>query len=146
MRPASASRRYLESDLDPRQIGVELGVEYVVSGGLRRDGERLSIELQTFGLNENKIVWASKIEEKLTDIASLQHFIAEGIARSLTVEPAGAFFNRQRSENSDAYQLYLAGRYHWGRRNLAGLHEAIKFFQPGYWERLEIRSGLRRFG
>ncbi|MCG3159367.1 MAG: Serine/threonine-protein kinase PknD [Acidobacteria bacterium] len=128
VRPASASRRYLESDLDPRQIGVELGVEYVVSGGLRRDGERLSIELQTFGLNENKIVWASKIEEKLTDIASLQHFIAEGIARSLTVEPAGAFFNRQRSENSDAYQLYLAGRYHWGRRNLAGLHEAIKFF------------------
>jgi serine/threonine protein kinase/TolB-like protein len=131
VRPASASRRYLESDLDPRQIGAELGVEYVVSGALQRDGERLSIELRTFDLKENRIVWTSKIEEKLTDIASLQHFIAEGIVRSLTVEPTSAerrFFLRRGSENGDAYQLYLTGRYHWGRRNLAGLHEAIKFF------------------
>jgi Tol biopolymer transport system component/Tfp pilus assembly protein PilF len=131
VRPASASRRYLESDLDPRHIGAELGVEYVVSGALERDGERLRIDLQTFDLKEKKVVWTAKIDEKLTDISALQNSIAEGILRSLTIEPNGAgqkFFIKRDTENSEAYQLYLAGRYHWGKRNIAGLNEAIKSF------------------
>src|SRR5262249_14022876 len=57
VRPASASRSYLESDLDPRRIGSELGVEYVISGALSRDGDRLSLELWAFSLRENKNVW-----------------------------------------------------------------------------------------
>ncbi|MGH9754051.1 MAG: serine/threonine protein kinase, partial [Blastocatellia bacterium] len=73
VRPASASRRYLESDLDPRQIGAELGVEYVISGDLSREDERLGLELQTFGVKENKVLWKATINVKLTDIATLQN-------------------------------------------------------------------------
>ncbi len=131
VRSASASRHYLEGDLDPRRIGAELGVEYVISGALERHGERLSIDLQTFSLKEGKVVWTAKIDEKLTDIATLQNFIAEGILRSLTIEPPGAgrkFFIKRDTDSSEAYQLYLVGRYHWGKRNVAGFNEAIKSF------------------
>ncbi|MGH9937072.1 MAG: TPR end-of-group domain-containing protein [Blastocatellia bacterium] len=131
VRPASASRSYLESDLDPKRIGAELGVEYVISGVLNRDGDRLSLELWAFSLRENKNIWTAKIDEKLTDITALQNSIAEGILRSLIVEPGETgqkFFVKRATENSEAYQLYLAGRYHWGKRNTAGLNEAIKYF------------------
>jgi Tol biopolymer transport system component/tetratricopeptide (TPR) repeat protein len=131
VRPASASRSYLESNLDPQNIGAELGVEYLISGALERDGERLRIDLQTFDLKEKKVVWKAKIDEKLTDISALQNSIAEGILRSLTIEPSGAgqkFFINRDTESSEAYQLYLAGRYHWGKRSIAGLNEAIKSF------------------
>jgi serine/threonine protein kinase/tetratricopeptide (TPR) repeat protein len=131
VRPASASRRYLDSDLDPPRIGAELGVEYVISGALERNGERLGIDLQTFSLKEGKVIWTAKIDEKLTDISALQNSIAEGIMRSLTIEPNGAgqkFFVKRDTESSEAYQLYLVGRYHWGKRSIAGFNEAIKSF------------------
>ncbi|MGE0131631.1 MAG: protein kinase [Blastocatellales bacterium] len=131
VRPASASRRYLESDLDPRQIGAELGVEYVISGDLSREDGRLSLELQTFSLKENRVLWRATIQTPLTDIATLQNAIAFGIQRSLTGESnglaqvAGA---KRATENSEAYQLYLTGRYHWGKRSIEGLNEAINYF------------------
>jgi len=56
----------------------------------------------------------------LTDIATLQISIAEGIVSSLTIEPPGAgqkFFAKGHTENGEAYQLYLVGRYHWSRRS-----------------------------
>jgi serine/threonine protein kinase/tetratricopeptide (TPR) repeat protein len=131
VRPASASRRYLESDLDPRQIGAELGVDYVVSGDLSREDDRLGLELQTFSLKENKALWRTTFHVKLTDIATLQNSIALGIQRSLTVEPSSpgqTIFAKRATENSEAYQLYLTGRYHWGKRSIAGFNEAIRFF------------------
>jgi serine/threonine protein kinase/tetratricopeptide (TPR) repeat protein len=131
VRPASASRRYLESNLDPRQIGAELGVEYVISGDLSHEGDRLGLELQTFSLRENKVVWKAAIHVKLTDIATLQNAIALGIQRSLTGEPSSPgqmIFAKRATENSEAYQLYLTGRYHWGKRSAAGFKEAIKSF------------------
>jgi len=131
VRPASASRRYLESDLDPRQIGAELGVEYVISGDLSHEGASLGLELQTFSLKENRVLWKATIQVKLTDIATLQNAIALGIQRSLTDEPSSPdqmIFAKRATENSEAYQLYLTGRYHWGKRSIAGLNEAIKFF------------------
>jgi serine/threonine-protein kinase len=131
VRPASASRRYLDSDLDPPRIGAELGVEYVVSGALERNGERLGIDLQIFSLKAGKVVRRAKIDEKLADIAALQNSVAEGILRALTIEPNGAgqkFFVKRDTDSSEAYQLYLVGRYHWGKRSIAGFNEAIKFF------------------
>ncbi len=131
VRPASASRRYLDSDLDPRRIGSELGVDYVVSGALQREGDRLGIELQTFSVKESKIVRTWKIDEKLTDIATLQISLAEGVVRSLMIDAPSVgqkFFNKRHTENGAAYQLYLVGRYHWSRRSEAGFNEAIRFF------------------
>jgi len=132
VRPASASRNYLESDLDPRRIGAELGVEYVIGGALSRDGASLSLELWAFSLRENRNVWEAKIDEKLKDITALQSSIAEGILRFLMVEPGEMgqrFFVKGATEDSEAYQLYLAGRYHWGKRSVAGINEAIKSFE-----------------
>ncbi len=131
VRPASASRRYLESNLDPRQIGAELGVEYVISGDLSRKDDHIRLELQNFSLGENKVLWNATIDVKLTDIAALQNDIALGIQRSLTGEPDSPgkrIFAKRATENGEAYQLYLTGRYHWGKRSIAGLNEAVKYF------------------
>jgi tetratricopeptide (TPR) repeat protein/TolB-like protein len=131
VRPASASRRYLESDLDPRQIGAELGVEYVISGDLSHEDDHLSLELQAFGLKENKVLWRDTIHSKLTDIAILQNSIALRIHRSLAVGlegPGQTIFAKSDTESGDAYQLYLAGRYHFGKRSIEGLKEAIDRF------------------
>jgi TolB-like protein/Tfp pilus assembly protein PilF len=131
VRPASASRRYLESDLDPRQIGAELGVEYVISGDLSHEDDRLSLELQAFGLKENKVLWRDTIHVRLTDIATLQNSIALRIHRSLAVgleNPGQTILAERATENGEAYQLYLAGRYHMGKRSIEGLNEAVDRF------------------
>src|SRR5581483_3282273 len=131
VRPVSAVRPYLESSAAPPQIAGELGVEYVVSGTLEHAGERVQVSARMFSTRDNRILWAEKFDEKATDLVTLRNSIAGRVLRALTLELTGSElqqFNKRPTGNSEAYQLYLVGRYHLGKRAVAGLREAIGYF------------------
>ncbi len=131
VRPISAVRVYLGKAVTEQQAGNELGVEYIISGTLENSEDMVKVSAQMQQVKDGKILWADVFDEKLTNIANLQSLIAERVLRVLKIELTASErqrLNKRYTENSDAYQLYLVGRYHWGKRSAGELNEAIKYF------------------
>ncbi|MEW6126005.1 MAG: protein kinase [Acidobacteriota bacterium] len=132
VRPVSAVRVYFGKDVDEQKAGQELGVEYLVSGSMENfdDAVKVSAQLQT--VKDGKVLWADVFDEKLTNVANLHSAIAERILRVLKIELTASQrqrLNKRYTENSEAYQLYLVGRYQWGKRTGSGLTEATRSFE-----------------
>jgi serine/threonine-protein kinase len=88
--------------------------------------------LELTEVSGGRVLWAERFNERFTDISTLQTSISERVARALSLELTGD--ERERlakhyTENSEAQQLYLAGRYHWGKRTPEGLRQAIANFE-----------------
>jgi serine/threonine protein kinase/tetratricopeptide (TPR) repeat protein len=131
VRPASSVRRYQQNGMEPLLAGRELGVEYVVSGSLQHSGDRVRVSAQMLHVPDGAVLWADRFDEPVSELAKLQNLIAERVLRTMTMELSGAEqrqFSKSYTSSSEAYQLYLVGLYQMGKRNVPGLHEAIKVF------------------
>jgi Tol biopolymer transport system component/tetratricopeptide (TPR) repeat protein len=131
-RPPSAVRRYLDAPVEAVQAGRELGVDYVLDGTIQHTGERVLVNARLISVGDGKTSWAEKFDEKFTDILTLQESISGRVVRAMTLELTNEErqrLNKRYTENSEAYQLYLVGRYHMGKRTLEGLKQSINFFE-----------------
>ena len=122
-------------------IGKELGVDYLVEGSVRCDSGRVRITAQLIQVSDESHVWADCYERDLSDILVLQNEIACAIAAAiqLTVTPdERRRLARAGRVNSDAYEAYLRGRFHWYKLSREHLDIAFDYFQlalkkdPGY--------------
>jgi serine/threonine-protein kinase len=124
--------RYKGRETDPLAVGKELGVRAVLTGRMMKRGETMVISTELFDVRDNKQVWGEKYERQLADILSLQREIAREITNNLRPTLSGVEQSRadkQYTANSEAYQLYLQGRFNWNKRTLADFEKAIPFFQ-----------------
>ena len=113
-------------------IGQELGVDYVVEGSVRSDSGRVRITAQLIQVADESHVWAECYERDLSDILLLQNDIARAIAAEIhvTVTPQdGRRLARARRVDSDAYEAYLRGRFHWYKLSREHLDIAFDYFQ-----------------
>jgi eukaryotic-like serine/threonine-protein kinase len=132
LRTASALRRYLGTDKSAVEVGRELKVEYVLSGWVERVGNRVQTSLELIDVESGRVLWAEKFNERFTDIPSLQNSISARVVRALSLELTSdeqRRLSKHYTEDSEAQQLYLAGRYHWGKRTPEGLRMAISNFE-----------------
>jgi TolB-like protein/Tfp pilus assembly protein PilF len=132
LRAASSVRRYLKTDKQPVEIGKELAVDYVVSGTIQRIGESVEAKLEMIETNSGRIVWSEIFDEPNNNLFSLQDSISEIIAKSLSLRLTTAEkqnLAKHFTENGTAQQFYLAGRYHFGKRTVEGLRQAISLFK-----------------
>jgi len=105
---------------------------YIISGELKRVGDSVQISAELKQHSDGKILWAEKFDQPFADIANLQSLIAERILQALMIqltESEAAQFRKQYTKNNEAYQLYLAGRYHLGKRTQEGIKIAINNFE-----------------
>lgn len=114
-----------------RQIGEELKVGYLLTGSVRMDEARVRINAQLVKVDGDRQLWSQSYDRKLTDIFEIQIEVAQKIAAAL--EARLSSIEKQRIErtptdNLEAYQLYLKGRYHWAKRTQPALHTAIGYF------------------
>ena len=131
IRPTSAVRRYDAPNQDPVAAGRELGVEAVIEGSVQRVGGRIRVTVQLVSVKDRTPLWAEKFDEQFTDIFTVQDRISEQVARALTLTLSSAekeLLTKHFTENSDAYQLYLKGRYFWNKRTVEGLNKGISYF------------------
>lgn len=113
-------------------IGKELGVDHVVEGSVRCDSGRVRITAQLIQVSDESHVWAECYERDLSDILLLQNEIARAIAAEIqvTVTPeGGGRLARAGRVNSDAYEAYLRGRFHWYKLSREHLDIAFDYFQ-----------------
>src|SRR4030095_4426181 len=123
--------RCREKGLDISEIGAHLKVQTVLEGTVRRAGERLRITAQLVDTADGSQMWATRFDRGAGDIFDIQDEIAAAIVDNLKVRLAGsgAPAVKRVTDNIEAYNLYLKGRYYWERRNQQFLKVARDYFE-----------------
>jgi serine/threonine protein kinase/tetratricopeptide (TPR) repeat protein len=124
--------RYKGKSIDPPTIARELGVHTTLTGRMLQHGNDLSISAEFVDAEHNRVMWSKQYQWKLADIPNLQAEITQDITENLKMNLTGAQKTRMAqhsTQNSEAYQLYLQGRFYWNRRGAGGVTKAIDYFQ-----------------
>ncbi len=123
--------RYKGTETDAQAVGKTLGVRAVLTGKLLQRGDSLSITVELVDARDNSHLWGQQYNRKLADILSVQTEMAREISQRLRLRLAGEDEKRMAkryTENSEAYQLYLKGRFYWNKRTREAYKKAIEFF------------------
>ncbi|MEP7212022.1 MAG: tetratricopeptide repeat protein [Acidobacteriota bacterium] len=138
--PTSSVFRYQGTEIDPVKVGTELGVSAVLSGRIVQHGDRLTISAELTDVRNNKLLWGEQYDRKISELLSTQREIAREIVDKLRLRISGdeRGIAKQYTESNEAYQLYLKGRFYWGKRNADPLKKAIDYFNQA----IEIDPGF----
>jgi TolB-like protein/Flp pilus assembly protein TadD/predicted Ser/Thr protein kinase len=114
------------------QIAHELGVDAVIEGSVQRAGGRVRISAQLIDARADQHLWARSYERDLRDVLALQEELARAIANEIRVALTPQEQTRlasNRSVNSEAYQLYLLGRFYANKRTVPDTYKSIQYFE-----------------
>jgi TolB-like protein/Flp pilus assembly protein TadD len=134
---------YKGQEVDPRVVGRDLGVKAVVTGRVVQQGENLSISVALVQARDSRHLWGDRYQRSMTEIFDVQEDIVSRISEGLRLELTGEEKERltkRQTVNTDAYKLYLMGRYHLNSRQFTqtAIDKAIGYFKqaleqdPGY--------------
>ncbi|MDH3530989.1 MAG: hypothetical protein OEQ28_15620, partial [Acidobacteriota bacterium] len=124
--------RYKGQVTDPQKIADELNVQALLFGRVLQRGDRLTLSLELINAGTENVLWGNTYEKSASELASLQTEIARDVSNKLSARLSGEAEKKVRltnTGNSEAYQAYLKGRYHWNKRNEEGFRKAISFFE-----------------
>ncbi|MEP6819385.1 MAG: protein kinase [bacterium] len=122
--------RYKGKETDPFAAGRELGVRAVLTGRIMQHGDSLTISTELIDVRENKQLWGEQYTENVSDLLSMQRVIASQISTNLRLKlsaPDEGRLAKHYTDNSEAYQAYLKGRYHWNKRTAESLEKSVEF-------------------
>ena len=109
----SAVERYRDKHVDPRDVGRDLGANYVLEGSIRKRGDELIVTAQLIEAKQGKHVWARRFEGPFAEILAVQDSIAFNVAHALQI-PVGTeeqkLVSQRWTRNTEAYAFFLAGR------------------------------------
>ncbi|MEK6279919.1 MAG: protein kinase [Acidobacteriota bacterium] len=137
----STVSRYKDREVDPRELGRDLGVNAVLTGRVIQSGERLVIKTELVNAIDGSHLWAQNYSCEPSDILGIEAEISRAISEKLLVRLTTAErkqLTRRYPDNVEAYHAYLKGRYFWNKRSEDGLKKGIEHFQqaidedPGY--------------
>lgn len=124
--------RYKGLSIDPQRIASDLNVHAVVTGRVFHRENTLIVRAELVDTTNDAQLWGEHYNRGISDIFAVEEDIANEISEKLRLRLTSAEKKRlakRHTENSEAYQLYLKGRYSWNRRDETDLEEAIKYFQ-----------------
>jgi TolB-like protein/Flp pilus assembly protein TadD len=114
------------------QIAKQLGVAHILEGSVQKAGDQVRVNVQLVnGLNDAHL-WADTYDRKLNDIFAVESEIAKTIADTLQAKLSGSeqrAIAARPTENTEAHQLYLKGRFFWNKRTGSDLMKSIEYFQ-----------------
>ena len=116
----------------PKAIGQELGVQAVLLGRVAQRGDDVKLSLELVNTQTQDVVWSGQYNRKQADLVSLQNDIARDVLSKLQTRLSGADeqkLAKTYTTNSEAYQLYLKGRFYWNKRTAENLKKAMEQFQ-----------------
>jgi serine/threonine-protein kinase len=117
--------------LDIRRVGEMLNVENIVEGSVRKAGNRLRLTAQLVNAADGYHLWSERYDRELDDVFAVQDDIARAIVGRLKIRlmgSTGAPLVKRPTDNLEAYQLYLKGRYLYARRYTLGPEPALKCY------------------
>jgi serine/threonine protein kinase/Tfp pilus assembly protein PilF len=123
--------RYKGREINPQTIGKELNVQALLNGRVVQRGDQLTLSLELIDAQTENVIWSESYNRKQADLVSLQSEIARDVSSKLKSKLSGideVKVAKAATTNSEAYQLYLKGRFYWNKRTGESLKQAVDFF------------------
>ncbi|MEK6756404.1 MAG: protein kinase, partial [Bacteroidota bacterium] len=130
--PRSSAFRFKGKDVDLQEVGSKLSVRAILTGKIVHRGPALDVQVDLVDVKNESQLWGNRYQSDLNSILSLQQQITKEVSSKLGTSLSGEEkekLSRQSTENTEAYTLYLQGRYYWNRRSAASLEKAIDYFK-----------------
>jgi TolB-like protein/Tfp pilus assembly protein PilF len=124
--------RYKGKEIEPVAVGTELNVQALLNGRVVQRGDQLTLSLDLVDARTGNQLWGENYNRKVGDLAALQNEIARDVSQKLRHRLTAAQqqdVTKNQTQNTDAYQLYLQGRYHWNKRTGEGNEKAAELYQ-----------------
>jgi serine/threonine protein kinase/tetratricopeptide (TPR) repeat protein len=128
----SLAFRFKGKDVDPLEAGRELNVRAVITGTVTTRGDMLVIQSDVMDVTNGSQIWGNQYTRPLGDILAVQDEIATEIFDKLRLRVTGEevkLATRRYTEDAEAYQLYLRGRFYWNQGTIAGFKKSIEYLQ-----------------
>lgn len=129
--PTSSVIRYKGRESDVGQIAKELEVDAVMSGRIVQRGENLMVSVELVDARTKKLIWGEQYDRKMSDLLTTQREIAAAIIQKLQLKLAGSDtkgITKKYTDNSEAYQLWLKGRFYFARRTKDDMFKGIELY------------------
>ena len=150
--------RFKGREADAQAAGRALNVRTVLTGRVAQRGDALTISAELIEVGNNRQVWGEQFNRKLADLQAVQDAISTEISDrlrvTLTVEERRQLTKRY-TENTEAYQLYLKGRYYWNKKTPDGFNRGIEHLEkaitvdpnyaPAYAALSEVYTNLANY-
>ena len=131
--PARASSfSFKGRNLGIRQIGQQLGVDNLLEASVQVIGNRLRITPKIINVNDGSQIWSNQYDRQMEDVFAIQDEIAREIVKALKITLLGEKKTplvKSYTENTEAYQAYLRGRFYWNKRTEEGMRKSIEYFE-----------------
>ena len=132
VRSLNSVRKYGGLEQDPLAAGRELQVDSVLEGNVQKSGDRIRVTARLISVADGSSLWANTFDEKFTDVFSVQDAISQKVADALALRLSreeNKRLTKRYTDNVEAYQLYLTGRYHWNKLTPPEITKSIGFFK-----------------
>jgi serine/threonine protein kinase/tetratricopeptide (TPR) repeat protein len=116
---------------DIKEIGKELDVKTVLEGSVQKAGNKIRITVKLINVADESLLWSEQYNRKLEDVFSIQDDISLEIVDKLKINLLGEeqeSLIKRYTENVEAYEFYLQGRFFWWKRTEEGLNKALEYF------------------
>ena len=123
---------YKGKDVTPQQVAKDLVVQAVLNGRVQQLGDQVILSVELVDTATGNQLWGDQYTRKMSDLIQLQSEIARDVSGNLRAKLTGAEQQKvakNYTENPEAYQLYLRGRYHWNKRKADDIRRSIEYFQ-----------------
>src|SRR5258706_9415406 len=124
--------RYKGKEVDPQTVGKELNVQAILNGRVLERGDDLTLYLSLVETRTGNQLWGEQYNRKQADLISLQNEIGRDVLSKLKTRLSGAEEQKvakNYTQNAEAYQLYLQGRFFWNKRTPQTIQKSIEYFQ-----------------
>ncbi len=132
VRPTAAVVPFADSPMDSVDIGRKLNVDAVLEGTIQQSEGRLRINARLVRTDSGIQIWTEKFDEPANEIFALQDALSNKIARTLAFEVTNdenKLLARRSTNNTDAYEKYLRGRFYQSQNTPDGLKRSIEFYE-----------------
>src|SRR3984893_14403588 len=127
----TSTQRFKSAPDNLPQIAKQLGVMHILEGSVQKANDQVRVNVQLINAMTDAHLWADTYDRKLIDIFSVESEIAKTIADTLQAKLTGSektAILKRPTENSEAHELYLQGRFFWNKRTAADLRKSIDCF------------------
>jgi adenylate cyclase len=128
----TSTQHYKSAPENLPEIANQLGVAHILEGSVQKSGDAVRVNVQLIKAANDSHLWADTFDRKLTDVFAIESEIAKSIADTLKAKLTGSeehAISARPTENTEAHQLYLKGRYFWNKRTGPDLQTAIDYFK-----------------